>query len=276
MFGTNEVSAKIPYTGTWAVQEVFHTIQGEGPLAGTPAVFVRMRHCNLRCTFCDTDFTSGTLNPSTPELLELIDAARCAGGEIAQSTRLVVITGGEPMLQDLGHLVVSIVTRLHMAVQVETAGTVWPDSFDGPTMCNYLDLHTHFSIVCSPKTPKVHPRIEEHCRHWKYIVRADAADCSEKDGLPNGRTQPGAPGGVVAPLYRPRERMLGDPRRATIWVQPCEEYRTAVIQVERVRTQLDSVRDEEASARATQQAVRIALNYGHRLSLQTHKMVGLP
>jgi organic radical activating enzyme len=259
----------MPHNGRWAVQEVFHTIQGEGPHTGLPAVFVRMRHCNLRCTFCDTDFTSGTLEPTTDELLRMIEAAR-APTAASNSTRLVVITGGEPMLQDLGHLVVPIITQLHMAVQIETAGTVWPESFDSPMMRQYLDMPYYFSIVCSPKTPKVHPSIEQHCQHWKYIVRAEGA-LSAVDGLPDSGTQPS---GSDAPLYRPRERALGDPRRATIWVQPCEEY--AVVRQVVNGKDIPPARDANASARALTHAAQIAMNYGHRLSLQTHKLLGLP
>lgn len=266
MFGQNEVRGKIPYNGRWAVQEVFHTIQGEGPLAGLPAVFLRMRHCNLRCTFCDTDFTSGTDEPTTDELLKRIDSCR-SDSRVSRSTRLVVITGGEPMLQDLGHIIVPIITTLNMAVQVETAGTVWPESFDQPGMRLYLDNPDYFTIVCSPKTPKVHASVEQHCRHWKYIITS-SAKLSDVDGLPMSGTQPGV---LDAALHRPRKHfLLGDRRRNTIWVQPCEEYLPA--QPGAVSTD----RDDDASATAQSRVINTAMQFGHRVSLQTHKLMGLP
>lgn len=274
MFGRNEVAARMHYTGRWDVQDVFHTIQGEGPLTGVPAVFVRLARCNLRCTFCDTDFTSNIVSMSTDELLDGINACR----QRAPTTRLVVITGGEPMLQELGMLVPDIITKLHMAVQIETAGTVWPASFDAPLMREYLDREDLFTIVCSPKTPRVHGSVEKHCRHWKYIIRAEG-NVSPDDGLPTSSTQPVGP--VAATLFRPKERTHGDPRRAVIWIQPCEEYATTSIQVlgpgaeSRVLGHMEE-KDKALSEVAVKRAVRIVMQYGYRLSLQTHKMVGLP
>lgn len=257
MFGQNVVSDKITFNGRWQVQEVFHTIQGEGPLSGAPAVFVRMRHCNLRCTFCDTDFTTGKEEPTTERLLQQIEEARRD-----TKTALVVITGGEPMLQDLGHLIVPIITKLNMSVQVETAGTVWPESFDRVPMCFYIDSPDRFTIVCSPKTPKVHASIEAHCNHWKYIVGPHMR-LSPHDGLPDTGTQPtSVPGG---PLYRPRAVK----RWVQIWVQPCEEYtRRGALSIPE--------RDVEATSVAHDIAVDAVMKHGHRLSLQTHKILALP
>jgi len=59
MFGTNPLSKPIESDGLYLeVQDIFSTIQGEGPFAGKPAVFLRLAGCNLRCFFCDTDFES--------------------------------------------------------------------------------------------------------------------------------------------------------------------------------------------------------------------------
>ena len=75
------------------IAEIFYSIQGEGILAGVPSVFVRTSGCNLRCTWCDTPYTSWK-----PE------GARCQSDEIlAEVRRLlaathVVVTGGEPMI----------------------------------------------------------------------------------------------------------------------------------------------------------------------------------
>lgn len=95
--------------------EIFHTIQGEGPSAGAPAVFIRTSRCNLHCVWCDTDHTwnfEGTPWPHEKDALpgyakhrkadvtfetEPADAARLV---LAFPCPRVVITGGEPLLQE--------------------------------------------------------------------------------------------------------------------------------------------------------------------------------
>lgn len=57
MFGNNKISNIVPKGGDFLeVVKIFHTLQGEGPFAGTPAIFVRLGGCNLQCKFCDTEF----------------------------------------------------------------------------------------------------------------------------------------------------------------------------------------------------------------------------
>ena len=74
------------------IAELYSSLQGEGRLAGTPSVFVRTSGCNLRCTWCDTPFTSwkptGT-NRTVGDLVEEI---------LSHRLKHVVITGGEPLL----------------------------------------------------------------------------------------------------------------------------------------------------------------------------------
>src|SRR5262245_16386783 len=101
------------------IAELFHSVQGEGKYAGTPAVFVRTTGCNLRCWFCDTPYTSwkpeGEMQ-SWQHLAEKVIQFECPH---------VVITGGEPLLQPE---VVPFSKRLREAgcfVCFETAGTVF-------------------------------------------------------------------------------------------------------------------------------------------------------
>ncbi|CAN5207363.1 7-carboxy-7-deazaguanine synthase [soil metagenome] len=119
---------------TYAVKELFLTLQGEGGQAGRAAVFCRFSGCNLwsgreedrataACTFCDTDFVGmdgeGGGRFATPEALVAAAAALWRGA----GNRLVVCTGGEPFLQ----LDAPLIDAFHAAefeVAVETNGTL--------------------------------------------------------------------------------------------------------------------------------------------------------
>jgi 7-carboxy-7-deazaguanine synthase len=120
---------------TYAVKECFLTLQGEGVQAGSRAVFLRFAGCNLwsgreadrataQCGFCDTDFvgTDGEGGGKFASAGELADAVERRWGD-GRDERLVVITGGEPMLQ----LDPPLIAALHergFRVAVETNGTL--------------------------------------------------------------------------------------------------------------------------------------------------------
>ena len=120
---------------TYSVKEIFLTLQGEGGQAGRKAVFCRFSGCNLwsgreqdraraTCNFCDTDFVGtdgvGGGKFKTPQaLVDAVEAA-WAGG---MAERLVVCTGGEPLLQ-LDPLLIEAFHRHGFAIAVETNGTL--------------------------------------------------------------------------------------------------------------------------------------------------------
>jgi 7-carboxy-7-deazaguanine synthase len=121
--------------GSFAVKEIFLTLQGEGVQAGRPAVFCRFAGCNLWsgreedradavCRFCDTDFvgTDGTKGGRYRDTGDLIDAieAEWTGGPI---NRLCVLTGGEPLLQVDDDLVRALHGR-GFRIALETNGTL--------------------------------------------------------------------------------------------------------------------------------------------------------
>lgn len=95
------------------ITEIFHSIQGEGYHAGTPAIFIRGTGCNLACDFCDTDFSPREkLTP--PEILERIADYPC---------RFVVLTGGEPTLQAGFRALVDLLHARGYYVTMETNGS---------------------------------------------------------------------------------------------------------------------------------------------------------
>ena len=120
---------------SYAVKEIFLTLQGEGAHAGRAAVFCRFAGCNLwsgreedrasaTCRFCDTDFvgTDGTFGGRYASAEELADvvAAQWTGDD---ASRYVVLTGGEPLLQVDGPLIAALHAR-KFSIAVETNGTV--------------------------------------------------------------------------------------------------------------------------------------------------------
>lgn len=155
--------------GVLDVHSIFHTIQGEGPFCGTPAVFVRLAGCNLQCPACDTDYTSNRFDAGPRTILDYVQEQAESG--------LVVITGGEPFRQDLTKLL-NVLTDAGYYVQIETNGSLPPASVAYSQM---TDIRTGVYVVCSPKAGKVHPRIAEIACCYKYVLSQDSV---HTDGLP--------------------------------------------------------------------------------------------
>src|SRR5215204_5101358 len=103
------------------ISEIFHSVQGEGKLAGVPSVFVRASGCNLRCSWCDTPYASW--DPEGEEL-GVEEIVRRVG---TFESKHVVLTGGEPMIMpEITDLTRELKRRLRdVHVTIETAATVW-------------------------------------------------------------------------------------------------------------------------------------------------------
>ena len=98
------------------VNEIFNSFQGEGVYAGTPATFLRLSGCNLNCSFCDTDFKDyDELSVSMVKNIIVENMEK-------HKTDILVITGGEPLLQY--DEVNQLINQLNYKVQVETNGTI--------------------------------------------------------------------------------------------------------------------------------------------------------
>ncbi len=136
------------------IAEIFYSIQGEGSLVGVPSIFVRTSGCNLRCSWCDTPYTSW--NPEGDDwTLDRIVAA-----VDAYPARNVVVTGGEPMI---AREIVDLTTRLRDSgrhITIETAGTVF-----APVACDLMSI--------SPKLANSTPAGEWAERHERLRIQPD-------------------------------------------------------------------------------------------------------
>jgi len=101
----------------YAVNDIFYSIQGEGYWTGTPAVFVRLAGCNLRCKWCDTDHTKKAELTAEQILMEI--KAMVPRGIINLP---VVLTGGEPTLQELAPLTTNL-KQNGFTIAIESNGT---------------------------------------------------------------------------------------------------------------------------------------------------------
>ncbi len=218
MYGKNPIRPPVTGDGSQLdIQQLFPTLQGEGPYAGWPAIFVRLGGCNLACSFCDTEFESFRTMSLTNIVAQVLGLA-------GKTTRLVVITGGEPLRQPIGPLCGELIER-GFKVQIETNGTLW------------RELPREVDIICSPKnTGKgyfyLRPDVLARINALKFIISASNAAYLEVGNVGQGPDMP-------------------------IYVQPMDEY------------------DAVKNAANVKRAVSIALSKGYRLSIQTHKIVGI-
>lgn len=212
-----------------AVNSIFYTIQGEGPFAGAPAVFVRLAGCNLQCPGCDTEYTERV---STP----ILDIAQMVNKH-KDKTRLVVITGGEPFRQSIGPFVDHML-NLGYSVQIETNGTLFQElSF----------YNEDLVIICSPKTGQINAKLMPHIYALKYVGRRGRL--SKEDGLP-----------IIA-LEHPNHKGLARP--------PKEWGGEIYLQAE---DQQDAMLNKYNLVAVTESC----LEFGHKLCIQIHKLVGVP
>jgi 7-carboxy-7-deazaguanine synthase len=242
MFGRNQIEKRSDDPQNLKIKDIFYSVQGEGPDSGKPAIFIRLAGCNLQCPFCDTEFEKEIFIASPKDLVEGAENRARVESRIKP---LVVITGGEPLLQEIGELV----CRLNAAgfpVQIETNGTIWRPSLLGPFRTAPMAGN---SIICSPKTPQIAREMIPLISAWKYIIFYDETD--PMDGLPT-RTHLAdfATGGrPFIPMGVLRDR---------IFLQPA-----------------DLPGNPQRSSLNMRAAIQSCLKHGYRLSLQIQKIAGV-
>ncbi len=104
------------------LNELFHSIQGESSYAGLPCVFIRLSGCNLRCTYCDTQYAY--------DEGERVDIPEIVGRVSGFGCELVEITGGEPLLQEDTPVLVEALLAKNFTILLETNGSIDIDRVD--------------------------------------------------------------------------------------------------------------------------------------------------
>jgi organic radical activating enzyme len=135
------------------LNDLFWTFQGEGYNSGRRALFVRMPHCNLRCSWCDTSFDTYTATE--------VEAFKAFAQ--LELGRFAVVTGGEPMMHRHSPVVVDLLHELGFQVAVESNGTQMVNA-------------DYDWITCSPKRDAqydVHPYTYDKVSEFKYVVDRD-------------------------------------------------------------------------------------------------------
>lgn len=185
MFGTNIITGKSFFKNapkeTLFVTSMFFTLQGEGPYAGKPAFFIRLTKCNLDCSFCDTFFDDGDWM-SFRELRQKIvttiyDYWKAKGHKAppqwlmpttepyseTKINAVLVMTGGEPLLQENISKFMDQMLSVFQAVQVESNGI--PDT----------EVPAGVTLVCSPKCVEKEGKAIKYYSPSKTIL--ERADC---------------------------------------------------------------------------------------------------
>ena len=175
--------------------EVFYSIQGEGPTLGVPSVFLRMATCNLACSWCDTKYTWDWAQHDYAQEVTLLDRPSVEERIVTFGCRRLVITGGEPLLQEkeLAPLVASLKAQ-GFWLEVETNGTIVP----GPGLARDIDqwnVSPKLNNSGNPREQRELPQVLAfYCRlpnaYFKFVVvgTEDVDEvCSLRDryALPN-------------------------------------------------------------------------------------------
>ena len=180
------------------LSEVFSSLQGEGPSAGAPALFVRLALCNLRCTWCDTRYTWDFERYDYDREVKSVPLAELSQQIRASGEGRVIFTGGEPLLQQraLAKLIETLPGSL--TLEVETNGTLEPD----PALAARVDqwnVSPKLAHAGDPESRRIRSDALLSLRRTeraflKFVLRSEG-DLAEVDAL-------------IHALDWPRERVL--------------------------------------------------------------------
>jgi organic radical activating enzyme len=260
------------------VTSMFATLQGEGPFAGYPAVFLRLAGCNFgdkkdHCQGCDTFFKFDEAEEwDHDELLDLLVGHASTLGNPA-TERLLVITGGEPTLQPSLLPFIKKALQSFKWVQLETNGTqakffeelrVAHENHEIPRGVarrgEFAQWHG-LSIVVSPKAsmwasryPELSERVSDYATCLKFVVSADEED----------------PHHLIPEWAYKHKAKFGIP----LYVSPLAVY-SKPYQGEVSSIWEDGLINKEVTSKNYSYAAQLAMNTGCLLSLQTHLFVAI-
>jgi 7-cyano-7-deazaguanosine (preQ0) biosynthesis protein QueE len=212
-------------TDSLVVSEVFGpTWQGEGPSTGRRAGFVRLGRCNLACSWCDTPYTWRWDDHDPAVELTTRDTAGVVEELLAMDVGLVVVTGGEPLLQQ-SHLPALLrpLRELGIAVEIETAGTIAPTD-ELVALVDRFNVSPKLANSGNPLDRRQRPEVLRAFEAtgkaaFKFVV-VDERDLPEIDGLgaDNGLTDVWVmPERTDAVTVVERAKALADPVGARRW-----------------------------------------------------------
>ena len=145
------------------ISEIFHSLQGEGELAGVPSVFVRTAGCNLRCTWCDTPYASWSPEGEQMSVAEIV-------AEVSRHpAHHVVLTGGEPLLAPELPALAAALRTAGKHITIETAATIAPAGI----ACDLASLSPKLSSSTPPPAQFGAAWTERHeATRWQPTVVA--------------------------------------------------------------------------------------------------------
>lgn len=228
----SQTPEKKDYQSTLEVHSIFSTIQGEGPFCGRPAVFVRLAGCNLQCPGCDTEYTDNRQRMRYEAILFSIKHRLAVTDSNAN---LIVISGGEPFRQNIAPFCDFLIEN-DFDVQIETNGS----------MQIPMELSQLVTVVCSPKTAKLHPSALHRANAFKYVMKA--GNMREEDGLPLQALDHRA----TPYIARPHKSFRGK-----IYLQPMDEQ------------------DVFKNFKNTKAVLDSAMKHNYTVQLQIHKLLNV-
>lgn len=245
--------------GQLLLHSMFYTFQGEGPYIGWPALFIRLAGCNIGlkqdCPWCDTKFHLGEGRVVNGHDVIMREMA------LHKDLDLIVLTGGEPLLQWQQLKKVMAKVDPHFGTlsrptwQFETNGLLLRDD-----MVDCARRHGHIKFVCSPKVPHNRTGYVPMPEFWersadvldlKYVVTAD--EDSPYHDIPEDA------------VTATNEVFISG---MTVYKRPCHPGEIANVWD-------DTLVDHKATARNYKHAAKLALRYGRIVSYQTHLFGGV-
>ncbi len=296
MFGNNEIVGRSFFKNQngLTVTSMFFTLQGEGPLSGVPALFVRLAKCNLACSFCDTFFDRGddlTFEQIDIKIYEtmcswfndqglsvplwLLPQNKSARSTLPGSSTFncaLVITGGEPLLQPNISPFLERQLSNFKAVQIETNGTI------------DQEIPEEVLVVCSPKCLERDGKAIRYLKPTEFILnRANYLKFVLS-------SDPNSPYSQVPDWALQWQDRTGQ----TVYVSPMNVYNDMPHQAKLLRASKQDISLEERSTvdevvdwwapnllnmKANEAnhkyAAHYAMKHGLRLNLQMHLFAGL-